>query len=117
MCEIRVRSRNLSRRSRASLNPNVKVQFVLCITCTILLATHTCCSRMLKGQWGGVAACVQSRIGSDPPESDGSLAAHLLRLRDSNTGQKISDERLLPHVGCISPPFWPFLPLCEVLAS
>ncbi len=62
---------------------------------------------------GGAVAWVQDRIGSDPPESDGSLAAHLLRLRDPNTGQKISDDRLLPHVGCISPLFWFLLPLCK----
>eukprot|EP00208_Stichococcus_sp_RCC1054_P002339 CAMPEP_0206139828 /NCGR_PEP_ID=MMETSP1473-20131121/7467_1 /ASSEMBLY_ACC=CAM_ASM_001109 /TAXON_ID=1461547 /ORGANISM="Stichococcus sp, Strain RCC1054" /LENGTH=576 /DNA_ID=CAMNT_0053533745 /DNA_START=97 /DNA_END=1827 /DNA_ORIENTATION=+ len=42
---------------------------------------------------------VKERIGSDPPDSDGSLAAHLLRLRDPKSGQKICDERLLPHVG------------------
>ena len=115
MCEIRVRSRYLSRRSRAFLDPDVEVQSDLCtIGYTILLAMHTCCSCMLKRQWSGAAACVQSHIGSDPPESDGSLAAYLLRLRDPSTGQKISDERLLPHVGCISPFFWLLLPHYEI---
>lgn len=48
---------------------------------------------------------VQGRLGRDP-ESDGSLAAHLLRLRDPDTGAPISDARLLPHIGVPCPEPW-----------
>jgi hypothetical protein len=44
---------------------------------------------------------MQQRLGTDPPLSDQSLGAYLMRLRDPKTGQPLPDERLLPHIGMI----------------
>ena len=44
----------------------------------------------------GLLAGMRSRLGDSPPESDVSLGAHMLRLRDPNTGRPLPDKRLLP---------------------
>ena len=46
---------------------------------------------------------LQMRARGPPAEDDDSLAAHLLRIRDPNTGQPLSDEWLLPQVSVL---FW-----------
>lgn len=47
---------------------------------------------------------MQQRLGTDPPLSDQSLGAYLLRLRDPKTGRPLPDKRLLPQVGIICEP-------------
>jgi hypothetical protein len=44
---------------------------------------------------------MQQRLGTNPPLSDQSLGAYMMRLRDPKTGQPLPDERLLPHIGMI----------------
>lgn len=46
-------------------------------------------------------ADLRQRLGPDPPLSDQSIGAHMLRLRDPATGRPLPDERLLPHIGMV----------------
>ena len=44
----------------------------------------------------GLLVGMRRRLGDAPPESDASLGAHMLRLRDPKSGRPLPDERLLP---------------------